>query len=240
MNEIPGGQYTNLQFQAYSLGLGDFFEDVKKAYKEANLLLGDIIKVTPSSKVVGDLAQFMVQNHLSASDVLEKAEELSFPKSVVEFLQGAIGIPHGGFPEPFRSHVLKDMPRVEGRPGASLPPLDFDKLKADIKETYPKATDRDVMSAALYPQVTKDYLNFREQYGPVDKLETRIFLVGPKVGEEFEVTIEKGKTLGIKTLAMAEDLTANGEKEVFFELNGQLRSVFIRDKEATKVSRIWI
>lgn len=240
MNEIPGGQYTNLQFQAYSLGLGDFFEDVKKAYKEANLLLGDIIKVTPSSKVVGDLAQFMVQNHLSANDVLEKAEELSFPKSVVEFLQGAIGIPHGGFPEPFRSKVLKDMPRVEGRPGASLAPLDFDKLRADIRETYPKATDRDVMSAALYPQVTKDYLNFRDQYGPVDKLETRIFLVGPKVGEEFEVTIEKGKTLGIKTLAMAEDLTENGEKEVFFELNGQLRSVFIRDKEATKVRRIYI
>ncbi|KAJ6636261.1 Pyruvate carboxylase, mitochondrial [Pseudolycoriella hygida] len=234
MNEIPGGQYTNLQFQAYSLGLGDFFEDVKKAYKEANLLLGDIIKVTPSSKVVGDLAQFMVQNNLSANDVLEKAEELSFPKSVVEFLQGAIGIPHGGFPEPLRSKVLKDMPRVEGRPGASLPPLDFDKLRADIRETYPKATDRDVMSAALYPQVTKDFLNFRDQYGPVDKLDTRIFLTGPKVGEEFEVTIEKGKTLGIKTLAMAEDLTANGEKEVFFELNGQLRSVFIRDKEATK------
>lgn len=102
LNEIPGGQYTNLQFQAYSLGLGEFFEDVKKAYRQANLLLGDIIKVTPSSKVVGDLAQFMVQNKLTADDVLKKAEELSFPKSVVEFLQGAIGEPHGGFPEPLR------------------------------------------------------------------------------------------------------------------------------------------
>lgn len=102
LNEIPGGQYTNLQFQAYSLGLGAFFEDVKKAYREANLLLGDIIKVTPSSKVVGDLAQFMVQNKLSSEDVVNKAEELSFPKSVVEFLQGAIGEPHGGFPEPLR------------------------------------------------------------------------------------------------------------------------------------------
>lgn len=236
MNEIPGGQYTNLQFQAYSLGLGDFFEDIKKAYKEANLLLGDIIKVTPSSKVVGDLAQFMVQNKLTAKQVAEKAEELSFPKSVVEFLQGAIGIPHGGFPEPLRSHILKDMPRIEGRPGASLPPLDFDKLKAEIKEDHPKATDRDIMSAALYPQVTKDYLNFRQEYGPVDKLDTRIFLTGPKIGEEFEVSIEKGKTLNFKTLAMAEDLTAQGEKEVFFELNGQLRSVFIRDKNATKVN----
>lgn len=237
MNEIPGGQYTNLQFQAYSLGLGEFFEDVKKAYREANLLLGDLIKVTPSSKVVGDLAQFMVQNRLSANQVAEMAEELSFPKSVVEFLQGAIGTPHGGFPEPFRSHVLKDMPRVEGRPGENLPPLDFKQLKQEIQAIDPKATDKDVMSAALYPQVTKDFLNFRSEYGPVDKLETRIFLTGPKVGEEFEVTIDKGKTLGIKTLAMAEDLTASGDKEVFFELNGQLRSVFIRDKEATKVKK---
>lgn len=216
------------------MGLGDFFEDVKKAYREANLLLGDIIKVTPSSKVVGDLAQFMVQNHLTAEQVKERAEELSFPKSVVEFLQGAIGIPHGGFPEPFRSHVLKDMVRVEGRPGESLAPLDFKKLKADILESHPHANDRDVMSAALYPQVTEDFMTFRENFGPVDKLDTRIFLTGPKVGEEFEVTIEKGKTLHIKTLAMAEDLTANGEKEVFFELNGQLRSVLIRDKEGVK------
>lgn len=233
-NEIPGGQYTNLQFQAYSLGLGDFFEDVKKAYAEANILLGDIIKVTPSSKVVGDLAQFMVQNKLTAKDVQEKAEELSFPKSVVEYLQGYIGQPYGGFPEPFRSKVLKNMPRIEGRPGASLPPLDFKKLKEDLQETFPSATDRDVMSAALYPQVTNEYLTFRDEYGPVDKIDTRIFLVGPKVGEEFEVTIEKGKTLGIKTLAMAEDLTENGEREVFFELNGTLRSVLIKDKEARK------
>ncbi|XP_026668283.1 pyruvate carboxylase, mitochondrial-like [Ceratina calcarata] len=234
LNEIPGGQYTNLQFQAYSLGLGEFFEDVKKAYRHANLLLGDIIKVTPSSKVVGDLAQFMVQNKLSADDVLNKAEELSFPKSVVEFLQGAIGEPYGGFPEPLRSKVLKDMPRVRGRPGATLPPLDFNALKTELQESHPHVTNRDVMSAALYPQVTNDYLNFRDQYGPVDKLETRIFLTGPKVGEEFDVTIEKGKTLGIKTLAVAEDLTKNGEREVFFEMNGQLRSVFIKDKEAVK------
>lgn len=234
LNEIPGGQYTNLQFQAYSLGLGDFFEDVKKAYREANLLLGDIIKVTPSSKVVGDLAQFMVQNKLSADQVLERAEELSFPKSVVEFLQGSIGTPHGGFPEPLRSRVLKDMPRIEGRPGENLESLDFKKLETELKESHPHVTERDVMSAALYPAVTNDYLFFRETYGPVDKLDTKTFLTGPKVGAEFEVTIDKGKTLGIKTLAMAEDLTKNGEREVFFELNGQLRSVFIRDKDASK------
>ncbi|VEN37873.1 unnamed protein product [Callosobruchus maculatus] len=237
-NEIPGGQYTNLQFQAYSLGLGDFFEDVKKAYAEANQLLGDIIKVTPSSKVVGDLAQFMVQNKLKPQDVLDKAEELSFPKSVVEFLQGHIGQPYGGFPEPLRSKVLRDMPRIEGRPGETLAPLDFTKLKQDLTETFPNITDRDVMSAALYPQVTNEYLVFNEKYGPVDKLDTRIFLVGPKVGEEFECTIEKGKTLGIKTLAVAEDLTENGEREVFFELNGTLRSVLILDKDAGKEMQI--
>lgn len=106
INEIPGGQYTNLQFQAYSLGLGALFEDIKKAYKDANLLLGDLIKVTPSSKVVGDLAQFMVQNKLSAQDVVSKAQELSFPKSVIEFFQGAIGEPYGGFPEPLRFLLL--------------------------------------------------------------------------------------------------------------------------------------
>ncbi|XP_078037342.1 pyruvate carboxylase isoform X2 [Augochlora pura] len=234
LNEIPGGQYTNLQFQAYSLGLGAFFEDVKKAYREANLLLGDIIKVTPSSKVVGDLAQFMVQNKLTADDVRNKAEELSLPKSVVEFFQGAIGEPYGGFPEPLRSKVLKDMPRIKGRPGESFAPFDFDALTASLKESHPTVTNRDVMSAALYPEVTNDFLKFKEQYGPVDKLETRIFLTGPKVGEEFDVTIEKGKTLAFKTLAVAEDLTPSGEREVFFEMNGQLRSVFIKDKEAVK------
>ncbi|XP_077284120.1 pyruvate carboxylase isoform X2 [Arctopsyche grandis] len=234
LNEIPGGQYTNLQFQAFSLGLGDQFESVKNAYREANLLLGDIIKVTPSSKVVGDLAQFMVQNKLTTDDIMARAEDLSFPKSVVEFLQGAIGTPHGGFPEPLRSKVLKDMPRIDGRPGENLASVDFDKLKKDLIENYPQISDYDVMSAALYPQVTGDYLRFKDSYGPVDKLNTRIFLVGPKVGEEVEVKLEKGKTLAIKTLALSDDLTATGLREVFFELNGQLRSVFIRDEQASK------
>ncbi|XP_064543526.1 pyruvate carboxylase, mitochondrial isoform X1 [Drosophila montana] len=238
LNEIPGGQYTNLQFQSFSLGLGDLFEDVKKAYREANIVLGDIIKVTPSSKVVGDLAQFMVQNNLTGAQVVEKAEELSFPKSVIEYLQGYIGIPYGGFPEPFRSRVLKDLPRIEGRPGAEMAPLDFDKLRKDLRESHGNVSDRDVVSAALYPQVTNEFLHYREQFGPVDKLDTRIFLTGPKVGEEFDVTLERGKTLSVKALAMAADLKSNGKREVFFELNGQLRSVHIPDKEAMKEIRI--
>ncbi|XP_050550163.1 pyruvate carboxylase, mitochondrial isoform X2 [Spodoptera frugiperda] len=238
LNEIPGGQYTNLQFQAFSLGLGSQFEEVKKAYREANLLLGDIIKVTPSSKVVGDLAQFMVQNKLSAKEIEEKAEELSFPKSVVEYLQGAIGIPHGGFPEPLRSKVLKDMPRIADRPGKELAPLDFDKLKADLRETYPEVTDLDVMSAAMYPQVANDFFRIRDKYGPVKHLDTKTFLVGPTVGETIEVKIERGKTLDIKTVAVSDEMTAAGEREVFFELNGQLRSVFIRDENASKEMKI--
>ena len=240
LHEIPGGQYTNLQFQAYSLGLGDRFEAVKKAYRQANLLLGDIVKVTPSSKTVGDLAQFMVQNGLSPEDVLDRADELSFPKSVIEFMQGQLGIPHGGFPEPLRSRILKGMKPIEGRPGASMPSMDLDGLKADLIESHPEQEirDVDVMSSAMYPAVCKEFLQFRAQYGPVDKIPTRIFLTGPKVGEEFEVTIGQGKTLHIKTLAVSEELTKTGEREVFFELNGQLRSVLIRDNAAAKQMHI--
>jgi pyruvate carboxylase len=124
---------------------------------------------------------------------------------------------------------------VTGRPGENLPPFDFASAKEDLTDRLKVAvSDYDVSSYSMYPQVTEDFLVFREKYGPVDKLDTRIFLTGPKVGEEFEVEIEKGKTLHIKTLAMSEDLTVNGEREVFFELNGQLRSVFIKDQEAAK------
>ena len=200
LHEIPGGQYTNLQFQAYSLGLGDQFEQVKTKYREANQLLGDIVKVTPSSKIVGDLAQFMVQNNLSAEDVRAKAVNLSFPKSVIEFFQGLIGQPYGGFPEPLRSDILQNLERIDGRPGESMEPMDFDQLKTDLSKSYERITDYDVMSTAMYPKEAKDFFKFRQQYGPVDKLETRHFLVGPEMGEEFEVTIEKGKTLTVKTL----------------------------------------
>ena len=128
------------------------------------------------------------------------------------------------------------MPRINGRPGEALAPLDFDKIKEDLVAKHPgmKIRDTEVMSYAMYPQVGTEYLNFVEEFGPVDKLPTRIFFTGPKVGEEFEVTIEKGKTLHFKALAMAADLTKNGEREVFFEMNGQLRSVFIQDKEGSK------
>uniref|UniRef100_T1D9G8 Pyruvate carboxylase n=1 Tax=Crotalus horridus TaxID=35024 RepID=T1D9G8_CROHD len=232
-NEIPGGQYTNLHFQAHSMGLGHKFKEVKKAYVEANKLLGDLIKVTPSSKIVGDLAQFMVQNNLTQQDVEAQADELSFPQSVVEFLQGYIGIPYGGFPEPFRSKVLKDLPRVEGRPGASLPPLDFTKLEQELCEKHEEITPEDVLSAAMYPKVFSDFKDFTATFGPVECLNTRLFLEGPKIAEEFEVELERGKTLHIKALALG-DLNRTGQREVFFELNGQLRSILVKDAKAMK------
>ncbi|KAM9497783.1 pyruvate carboxylase, mitochondrial-like isoform 2-T3 [Salvelinus alpinus] len=233
-NEIPGGQYTNLHFQAHSMGLGHKFKEVKKSYTEANKLLGDLIKVTPSSKIVGDLAQFMVQNSLTRAEVEERADELSFPLSVVEFLQGHIGIPHGGFPEPFRSKVLKNMPRVEGRPGASLPAMDFEALEKQLRETHgDDITPEDVMSAAMYPKVFQEFKEFTHQFGPVDCLNTRLFLDGPKIAEEFEVELERGKTLHIKALALG-DLNKAGQREVFFELNGALRSVLVKDTVAMK------
>ncbi|XP_075795131.1 pyruvate carboxylase, mitochondrial isoform X3 [Pelodiscus sinensis] len=234
-NEIPGGQYTNLHFQAHSMGLGNKFKEVKKAYVEANKLLGDLIKVTPSSKIVGDLAQFMVQNNLSRQEVEAMADELSFPRSLVEFLQGYIGIPYGGFPEPFRSKVLKDLPRIEGRPGASLPPLDFQQLEKDLRTRHQEdeITPEDVLSAAMYPKVFDEFKEFTATFGPVECLNTRLFLEGPKIAEEFEVELERGKTLHIKALALG-DLNRAGQREVFFELNGQLRSILVKDTQAMK------
>ncbi|XP_044040664.1 pyruvate carboxylase, mitochondrial-like isoform X2 [Siniperca chuatsi] len=233
-NEIPGGQYTNLHFQAHSMGLGNKFKEVKKAYTEANKLLGDLIKVTPSSKIVGDLAQFMVQNNLTRAEVEERADELSFPLSVVEFLQGYIGIPHGGFPEPFRSKVLKSLSRIEGRPGASLPAMDFKALEEGLRAAHgDEITPEDVMSAAMYPKVFQEFKEFTSNFGPVDCLSTRLFLDGPKIAEEFEVELERGKTLHIKALALG-DLNKAGQREVFFELNGQLRSVLVKDTVAMK------
>ncbi|VDP51618.1 unnamed protein product [Soboliphyme baturini] len=236
VHEIPGGQYTNLQFQAFSLGLGEKFEQIKKKYHEANLILGDLIKVTPSSKVVGDLAQFMVQNKLDEKTLLEKADELSFPNSVTEFLKGLIGQPPYGFPEPLRTKVLRGAKSMTRRPGELLPPLDMDKLEADLKKKFGNGiTKYDVMSAALYPKVANDFFEFRETYGPVTKLPTTAFLDGLKDEEEIDVEIDKGKLLQIKMLGKSK-VMATGDREVFFEVNGMPRSTFVRDKKATKVT----
>ncbi len=233
MHEIPGGQYTNLRFQAEALGLADRWESIKRAYAAANRLLGDLIKVTPSSKVVGDLAQFMVQNDLDEQQVKDGAETLSFPQSIVDFMAGKIGVPFGGYPEPFRTHVLKGLKPLEGRPGASLAPADLETLGEELRAKHVgEIRDVDVMSAALYPKVFDDYRNVRVRFSDVSVIPTRYFLAPPEVGEEFTVEIERGKTLVIKLTAVGTS-AADGHREVFFELNGQPRRVRVRDVAAT-------
>lgn len=231
-HEMPGGQYTNLMFQAQQLGLGTQWKQIKKAYEEANNLCGNLVKVTPSSKVVGDMAQFMVSNGLSGDDLVERAANLSFPTSVVEFFQGYLGQPHGGFPEPLRSNIIRGLPRIDGRPGASLPPLDLVKLKEELTEQYGKSIrDYDVVSAALYPKVFDEYRKMVNQYGDLSKVPTRYFLCKPEIGEEFQVEIEEGKTLIIKLLAVG-PINNTGKRDVYFELNGEARVVGIVDTNA--------
>jgi pyruvate carboxylase len=232
LHEIPGGQYTNLRFQAQALGLADRWESIKRCYASANRLLGDLVKVTPSSKVVGDLAQFMVQNDLSEDQVLAQAEGLSFPQSVVDFMSGRLGEPYGGYPQPLRSFVLKGSKPMVGRPGASLAPLDFEALERKLTAVPgPPIREVDVTSAALYPTVFDDYRAFRDEFSDVSLIPTRYFLAPPKIGEEFTVEIERGKTLVIVLTAIG-SLDHEGMRNVHFELNGQPRRVMVRDTEA--------
>lgn len=159
-------------------------------YAEANEALGDIIKVTPSSKIVGDLAQFMVQNKLNKHTLLERAEDLSFPKSVVQFFEGQIGQPPYGFPEPLRTKVLRGKKKLDDRPGKDLPPLNFEKLQKELEEKHGrKLRDVDVMSSAMFPKEFDEFEHFRQTYGPVDKLNTRVFLNGLGTAEETDVSL---------------------------------------------------
>jgi len=239
-HEMPGGQYTNLQFQSTSLGLADQWSQVKKNYAAANALLGDIVKVTPSSKVVGDLAQFMVTNGLDEVTVRAQADTLNFPSSVVEYFQGAIGVPYGGFPQPLQSQVVKDLPVFAGRPGAELPPLDLDAALADLRSKYgAKLGETDLMSWVMYPKVYEKYKEDLELYGDVAKLPTRAFIEPMELGEEVSVELEKGKVIGIKLQAVGQLNAKEGTREVFFDFNGMPRSVVVADNTAqlTKVKR---
>jgi len=232
-HEMPGGQYTNLQFQASQLGLGTQWLEIKKKYIEANQLCGDIIKVTPSSKVVGDFAQFMTSNNLSKQDVIDQASKLDFPSSVVEFFQGYLGQPYGGFPEPLRTHIIRDKPRIDGRPGIGMKPLDFEKIKAELREKYGNhINDFDVSSYCMYPKVFEEFQGFVDKYGDLSVVPTRLFLGKPRVNEEMTISIEQGKTLTIKLLAVGPLNTEKGTRECFFELNGESRAVVIDDKNA--------
>jgi pyruvate carboxylase len=233
-HEIPGGQLTNMMFQASQLGLGSQWLETKKAYEEANDLLGDIVKVTPTSKVVGDLAQFMVSNKLSAEDVKAKAAELDFPGSVLEFLEGMMGQPYGGFPEPLRSDALRGRRKLEQRPGLSLEPVDFAKVKRELARKYgAPVTECDVASYVMYPKVFEDYKAFQDKYGDLSVLPTKYFLSKPEIGEEFHVELEKGKVLILKLLAVGPLSENTGQREVFYEMNGEVRQVAVDDKNAS-------
>ncbi|ERF75974.1 Pyruvate carboxylase [Endocarpon pusillum Z07020] len=232
-HEIPGGQLTNLIFQASQLGLGAQWAETKKAYEQANDLLGDIVKVTPTSKVVGDLAQFMVSNKLSYDDVIEKAGELDFPGSVLEFFEGLMGQPYKGFPEPLRSKALRDRRKMDKRPGLYLEPMDLEKIKKDIKEKFGSTSECDVASYAMYPKVFEDYRKFINKYGDLSVLPTKYFLSRPEIGEEFHVELEKGKVLILKLLAIGPLSDQTGQREVFYEVNGEVRQVSVDDNKAS-------
>lgn len=232
-HEIPGGQLTNLIFQASQLGLGAQWAETKKAYEQANDLLGDIVKVTPTSKVVGDLAQFMVSNKLSYDDVIAKAGELDFPGSVLEFFEGLMGQPYKGFPEPLRTKALRDRRKMDKRPGLYLEPVDLGKIKKDIKEKFGSSSECDVASYTMYPKVFEDYRKFISKYGDLSVLPTKYFLSKPGIGEEFHVELEKGKVLILKLLAIGPLSDQTGQREVFYEVNGEVRQVSVDDSKAS-------
>jgi pyruvate carboxylase len=229
-HEMPGGQYTNLYQQAKALGLADRWDRVCKTYAEANTLLGDIVKVTPTSKAVGDLALFMVANDLSADDVAHDKRELAYPGSVLDLVGGMMGQPPGGFPENVKRSILKNNPEVTHRPGETLPSHDFDETASKLEvKMGRKPTLQDVVTSALYPKVFDEFLSHVQEYGDVSLLPTPIFFYGPALGEEFSVEIEPGKRLIIKFLAVGEP-RPDGVRTVFFELNGQPREVEIVDR----------
>ena len=237
-HEIPGGQYTNMLFQATQMGLSEKWPQVKAAYADANELLGDIVKVTPSSKTCGDLAQFMVTNGLSKQDVRDRAESLNFPSSVVEFFQGALGIPYGGFPEPLRTHVLAGAGKTDetfaGRPGAQLPAVDLEQVRAELEEKHGVAVDdRQLMSAVMYPQVFDDFMATTREFGDLSNLPTRAFVEPLDVGEELELSFGQGVTVNVKLTGMGDLDEKKGTRECFFEVNGFPRSVTRVDTSAS-------
>lgn len=227
--EMPGGQYSNLQQQAKAVGLLHRWDEVQDMYRRVNMLFGDIVKVTPSSKVVGDMALFMVQNDLTEEDVLEKGMQINFPNSVIEFFQGYIGIPHGGFPEHLQKVVLKGREVLKDRAGKLLEPVNFAEVKEKLRPLMQREpTDFDAVAYALYPDVFLDYLKAVNRYGDLSVLDTPTFLYGMRIGETLEVEIEKGKTLIIKLVSIGQ-VQKDGTRIVYFELNGQPREVAIKD-----------
>lgn len=237
INEIPGGQYTNLRAQAQSLGLGDGWEEIKRMYADVNRLFGDIIKVTPSSKVVGDLALFLVQNNLNAEDVIKKGDQLNLPESVVDMMRGNLGQPPGGFPTEVERAILKSEEPIRVRPGELIPPADFESTARRLEKQLGRSvTNQDIISDLLYPGVFEEFDRHRALYGDTSLVPTPAFFYGMQPGDEITVEIEEGKTLLIKLFAIG-DVESDGRRPLLFELNGQPRPVRITDKSAPVVSQ---
>ncbi|HWL57270.1 MAG TPA: pyruvate carboxylase [Paracoccus sp. (in: a-proteobacteria)] len=226
LHEMPGGQFTNLKAQARSLGLEDRWHEVAKTYAEVNRMFGDIVKVTPSSKVVGDMALMMVAQGLSRAQVEDPAVEVAFPDSVVDMMRGNLGQPPGGWPEALQKKILKGEAPLTTRPGASMPPVDIEAVRAKLSADLDgkPVDDEDLNGYLMYPKVFTDYMARHETYGPVRTLPTRTFFYGMEPGDGIEAEIDPGKTLEIRLLTLSET-DENGDVKVFFELNGQPRVI---------------
>jgi pyruvate carboxylase len=234
-HEIPGGQYSNLRPQARSLGLEDQFTDIKKNYVVVNKLFGDIVKVTPSSKVVGDMALFMTANDYTEQDIFEKGETISFPDSVIGLFRGDLGQTPGGFPETLQKIILKNEKPFTDRPNAHLQPLNLDKEMTTFQAKYGKQySSLDLLSALFYPKVFDEYHQFKATFGEVYYVPSPVFFYGLKPNQETLIELAPGKSILIKFLYMS-SVNENGYKQVFFTLNGQTRSIFIKDKSFKSV-----
>ena len=231
LHEMPGGQFTNLKAQARSLGLEERWQDVAQAYADANQMFGDIVKVTPSSKVVGDMALMMVAQGLTRAQVEDPSVDVAFPDSVVDMLRGNIGQPHGGWPEAIQKKVLKGEAPMTDRPGAHLPPVDLEAVRAKLSAELNgyAVDDEDLNGYLMYPKVFLDYMGRHRAYGPVRVLPTRTFFYGMEPGGEITAEIDPGKTLEIRLQAVGET-SEDGEVKVFFELNGQPRVIRVPNR----------
>lgn len=238
LHEMPGGQFTNLKEQARALGLEARWEDVAIAYREANDLFGDIIKVTPSSKVVGDMALMMVSQNITAKDVLDPARDVAFPASVVEMMRGELGQPPGGWPPQLQAKVLGDEKPIEGRPGAALEPANLVAVKAEAeKKCGRQISEQELASYLMYPKIFTEFASISKKFGPVSVLPTDVFFYGMNPGDEITVELEPGKTLVIllQTLGETDD---EGQARVFFELNGQPRVIKVPNKSVAAETQV--
>jgi pyruvate carboxylase len=238
VHEMPGGQYTNLRQQAQALGLADKWPEVAAMYAEVNQMFGDVIKVTPTSKVVGDLALMMVTRGLTPEAVLDPATEIAFPDSVISFFRGDIGQPPGGFAPALQRKVLGETRPLTVRPGSVLPPVDLAAARQQVERQAGRPVDdRDLASYLMYPKVFVDYARSRRQYDDISVLPTRTFFYGMEPAEEISASIERGKSLVIRYLALG-DADERGERSVFFELNGEPRAIKIADAKLADVRAV--